>query len=156
MPKDYLLGMSNVQKRAAVKALKKLPELNALRKANGMLYTSHLLRQGLNHVLPELHPDHSFLKYPLLVHDRGAFMKKAREAKIPLGAWFRSPLHPVEGNLSKWGFESDRYPNAVFAASHVVNLPTDTREPGKVLEFVDRNADLVMDVTLGGRLPQQK
>jgi len=153
MPKDYLLGMSPVQKRAAVRALKKLPAVNALRKANGALYTEYLAESGFNHVAPELHPDHLFLKYPLLVHDRETFMKKAEEARIPLGDWFRSPLHPVEGNLSKWGFEPERYPNAVFAAAHVVNLPTDTKKPERVLEFVDRNRDLIFDATLDGRLP---
>ena len=152
MPKDYLLGMSGVQKRAAVRALKKLPEVNALRKANGALYTEYLAERGLNHVAPELHPDHLFLKYPLLVHDRDGFMRKAEEARIPLGDWFRSPLHPVEGDLSKWGFEPERYPNAVFAAAHVVNLPTDTKKPERVLEFVEKNRDLIFDVTLGGRL----
>ncbi len=155
MPKDYLLGMSGVQKRAAVRALKKLPAVNALRKANGALYTEYLAERGLNHVAPELHPDHLFLKYPLLVHDRDGFMRKAEEARIPLGDWFRSPLHPVEGDLSKWGFEPERYPNAVFAAAHVVNLPTDTKKPERVLEFVEKNRDLIFDVTLGGRLPKR-
>ncbi len=155
MPKDYLLGMSGVQKRAAVRALKKLPVVNALRKANGALYTEYLAERGLNHVAPELHPDHLFLKYPLLVHDRDGFIRKAEEARIPLGDWFRSPLHPVEGDLSKWGFEPERYPNAVFAAAHVVNLPTDTKKPERVLEFVEKNRDLIFDVTLGGRLPRR-
>ena len=155
MPKDYLLAMSSVQKRAAIKALKNLPMVNALRKANGALYTEYLAERGLNHVAPELHPDHLFLKYPLLVHDRDGFMRKAEEARIPLGDWFRSPLHPVEGDLSKWGFELERYPNAVFAAAHVVNLPTDTKKPERVLEFVEKNRDLIFDVTLGGRLPRR-
>ncbi len=153
MPKDYLLGMSEVQRHAAVRALAWLPSVNALRKANGALYTSHLAQAGLNHVDPSLHENHLFLKYPLLVRNRGAFMRKAREANIPLGDWFRSPLHPVEGDLSKWGFEPERYPNAVFAAAHVVNLPTDTKKPERVLEFVEKNRDLIFDVTLGGRLP---
>lgn len=152
MPKDYLLGMSNVQKRAAVKALTKLPRMNALRKANGALYTAHLAQAGLNYVDPSLHENHLFLKYPLLVHDKAAFMRKAREANIPLGDWFCSPLHPVEGDLNQWKFDPERYPNAVFAASHVVNLPTDTRKPEKVLDFIDKNSSLIMDVTLGGRI----
>ena len=78
-------------------------------------------------------------------------MRKAQEAHIPLGDWFVSPLHPVEGDLSPWGFEPERYPNAVFASSHVVNLPTDTNQPERVTEFLYNNRDLIMDVTLGGR-----
>lgn len=57
--------------------------------------------------------------------------------------------------MSKWGFEPERYPNAVFAAAHVVNLPTDTKKLERVLEFVEKNRDLVFDVMLGGRLPKQ-
>lgn len=151
MPKDYLLGMSEVQRHAAVRALARLPSVNALRKANGTLYTSYLAQAGLNHVDPSLHENHLFLKYPLLVRDRGAFMRKAREANVPLGDWFRSPLHPVEGDLSKWGFEPKCYPNAVFAASHVVNLPTDTKQPERVLKFLDKNSSFIMDYWLGGR-----
>lgn len=152
MPEDYLLGMSGVQMKAIDKALKKLPALKALRKANGAYYTAKLAAHGLNHVAPALHDDHLFLKYPLLVHDRVEFVARAQVAKIPLGDWFCSPLHPVEGNLRQWSFDFDQYPNAVFAASHVVNLPTDTRNPEAVMDFVEKNTALVMDTTLDGRM----
>jgi len=144
MPKDYLLSMSSVQRQAMVKALRRLPALNTLRKANGILYTSRLVEIGLNHVSPSLYNDHLFLKYPLLVGDREAFICKAREAKIAIGDWFRSALHPIEGNLRPWGFEAERFPKAVFAATHVVNLPTDTKTPERVLDFVERYKNLVM------------
>jgi perosamine synthetase len=153
MPRDYLLGMSGVQKRAAVRALAGLPSLNALRKANGALYTAYLAQEGLNHVAPKFHPDHLFLKYPLLVRDREAFLIRARKARVPLGDWFRSPLHPVEGDLSKWDFQAERYPNAVFAAAHVVNLPTDMRAPQKVLDFLEANREMIFDSTVEGRVP---
>jgi len=152
MPKDYLLGMSTVQRNAAQKAIKKLPALNALRKANAAVFTQYLAEHGLNHVKPEYHNDHLFLKYPLLVKDRNAFFHYAQEAHIPLGDWFVSPLHPVTGDLSEWGFEPERYPNAVFAAANVVNLPTDTHHPDKVIEFLEKHADLIFDQTLEGRI----
>jgi perosamine synthetase len=153
MPKDYLLRMSGIQKRAAIRALKRLPAANVLRKTNGALYTKYLAIEQLNHVAPEFHADHLFLKYPLLVQEREAFVARARISRIPLGDWFRSPLHPVEGDLSKWGFESERYPNAVFASAHVVNLPTDTETPERVLDFLDANKGLIFDATVDGRLP---
>jgi dTDP-4-amino-4,6-dideoxygalactose transaminase len=152
MPKEYLLGMSKVQKKAAQNAIQKLPALNALRKANSAVYTQYLADHGLNHVKPKYHDDHLFLKYPLLVKDREAFFRYAQEAHIPLGDWFISPLHPVVGDLSAWSFEPERYPNAVFAASHVVNLPTDTKHPDKVIEFLEKHNDLIFDKTLEGRV----
>jgi dTDP-4-amino-4,6-dideoxygalactose transaminase len=147
MPKDYLLGMSTVQRKAAQKAIKKLPALNALRKANATIFTQYLSEHGLNHVNPKYHNDHLFLKYPLLVKDRNAFFHYAQEAHIPLGDWFISPLHPVMGDLSEWGFDPERYPNAVFAAAHVVNLPTDTHHPDKVIAFLEKHTDLILDQT---------
>jgi len=152
MPKDYLLGMSTVQRKAAQKAIKKLPALNALRKANAIIFTQYLSEHGLNHVKPKYHNDHLFLKYPLLVKDRNAFFHYAQEAHIPLGDWFISPLHPVTGDLSEWGFDLERYPNAVFAAAHVVNLPTDTHHPDKVIEFLEKHTDLILDQALEGRV----
>ena len=43
-------------------------------------------------------------------------------------------------------------PNAVFAAAHVVNLPANSKKPERVLEFVEKNRDLIFDMTHGGRL----
>lgn len=146
MPRDYLLRMSNLQLKEYNKAIKKLPQLNDLRKTNGSLYTEHLLKLNKNHVNKEFHGDHLFLKYPLLVSDRREFFSAARKEKIPLGDWFLSPLHPVEGDLSPWGFDKDRFPKAVFAAEHVVNLPTDTKKPEKVLEFIEKYESLILPV----------
>jgi Predicted pyridoxal phosphate-dependent enzyme apparently involved in regulation of cell wall biogenesis len=144
MPEGYLSGMSGVQAKAAIRALRRLPVIAALRKANGALYTARLQEMGKNHVPPELHGDHLYLKYPLLVEDRKAFMAKAREARIPLGDWFISPLHPIEQDFSPWSFDPAQYPNAVYAAAHVVNLPTDTVKPQKVLDFLEKNLDLIL------------
>jgi hypothetical protein len=51
------------------------------------------------------------------------------------------------GDLSEWGFDPERYPNAVFAAAHVVNLPTDTHHPDKVIAFLEKHTDLILDQT---------
>jgi len=152
MPEDYLLGMCGLQKKEAERAMKKLPELNALRKANAAVYTQYLAERDFNHVHPQYHEDHMFLKYPLLVKDRQAFFRYAKESRIPLGDWFVSPLHPVTGELSPWHFDPSRYPNAVFAADHVVNLPTDTRQPEKVVQFLQAHEDLIFDAHLEGRM----
>ncbi len=51
-------------------------------------------------------------------------MTLAEKNNIKLGEWFQSPLHPVKGDLSPWGFEKGKYLVAEYLASHVVNLPT--------------------------------
>ena len=86
----------------------------------------------------------SNLKYPLLVKDRDEFMRLAENSKIALGDWFTSPLHPVKANLDDWHFNEADFPNAVFAAQHVVNLPTTNIESKRVINFLSQNINLIM------------
>jgi dTDP-4-amino-4,6-dideoxygalactose transaminase len=146
MPANYFVGMSKLQKRTASHALRALSATNEKRKKNGIRYTSVLADLGKNHVHQRLISDHLFLKYPLLVHDRNVFVQRARKAKIPLGDWFCSPLHPIESNLERWSFYSALYPKAVFASSHVVNLPTDEDNIEKILCFIKENNSLIMGI----------
>jgi dTDP-4-amino-4,6-dideoxygalactose transaminase len=136
--------MGLTQMRAAIKGLAGLAALNERRRDNGMLYTAALEAIARDHVDRALHADHLFLKYPLLVEDRPEFLRRAERANIPLGDWFCSPLHPIVGDLSKWDFDLAQYPKAVFAALHVVNLPTDTKHPQRVIDFIVKNADLIL------------
>jgi perosamine synthetase len=150
MPPDYLQTISKVQLRTALKVLPKLADANTLRKRNAELYSRRLLSLHLNHVPFEMFPDHLFLKYPLLVADRKEFMKRAQIARIPLGDWFCSALHPIEGDLLPWGFEERLFPHAVYAAAHVVNLPTDTEIPERTLDFIERNSELILPMNESG------
>lgn len=144
MPVDYLRSMSGVQVRAGLKSLKKLANQNEIRKTNGARYTDFLKSAGYNHVSPNLHADHLFLKYPLLVSNRNEFKERARKAGVPLGDWFLSPLHPIETDLSPWDFDTARYPQASFAGAHVVNLPTDTSLIEPVIAFLKNNSELIL------------
>ncbi len=144
MPTDYLLGMTGTQRKAAVRALYRLPAINESRKRAAMSYTEILIKLGKNHVPYEQHSNHLFLKYPVLVENREAFINLGRTAKIPLGDWFRSPLHPIEGDLSQWFFDEKQFPNACFAAQHVVNLPTDVMNVDHIIDFIKKNASLIL------------
>jgi perosamine synthetase len=95
MPRNYLKGLSTVQAREGLRALDHLDELLARRRKNAEIYTDFLEGKGKNHVARGLFPNHSFLKYPLRVNDRPTFQATAEKARVPLGDWFCSPLHPT-------------------------------------------------------------
>ena len=72
-------------------------------------------------------------------------MALAEKNKINLGEWFISPLHPVQGDLSEWELDITLFPIADYLSRHVVNLPTTTSNINKVLAFLDRHADFIID-----------
>jgi len=83
------------------------------------------------------------LKYPLLVKDRLKFMKLAESARIELGDWFNSQLHPVQGDLSPWKLNQADFPVSQDVASHIVNLPT-IGNLGRVIKFLEQNLDEII------------
>lgn len=143
-PAGFFKTYSNVQAREAHRNLKSLDELMSRRRKNAELYTGFLKKHRKNHVSEDLHEDHGFLKYPLLVENRDEFFRLAEKAKIPLGEWFLSPIHPVVNGLENWFFYGENYPIAVEAAAKVVNLPTETRNPEKVIAFLEKQLDMIL------------
>lgn len=141
MPADFFMAGSEVQAKEGVKALEKLNLLLDQRKRNAEMYTAFLKQHGKYHVDEALNKDHSFLKYPFLVKDREAFMLKAEKASIRLGEWFVSPLHPVETNFEAWGLITANFPNAVELSAHMLNLPTETKNPEKIIKFLMDNLE---------------
>lgn len=141
MPTDFFMAGSSVQAKEGVKALKKLNELLEQRKGNAKLYTAFLKEQRKYHVNEGLNEDHSFLKYPFLVKDREKFMIKAEKASIRLGEWFVSPLHPVEEGFEAWGMDISNFPNAMTLSSQMLNLPTETKNPEKIIKFLEENKE---------------
>ena len=72
-------------------------------------------------------------------------MDLAEESRVSLGDWFLTPLHPVKGDLSAWGYEYGKYPVAEYLAEHVVNLPTMPSDVGRVIGFLEENLDEIGD-----------
>jgi dTDP-4-amino-4,6-dideoxygalactose transaminase len=138
-PKDFFKDYSNVQAKEALKSLSKLDKMLDRRKQNADIYTDFLKKHGKNYVPNELFENHSFLKYPLRVKSRDAFLRKAEKANIPMGDWFISPLHPVQQSFAPWYFDPEHFPVAVEAAKQMINLPTDYKHPEKVLDFLSEN-----------------
>ena len=122
-----------------------LSELIIRRKANANEYLELLKVNGKKYIDETFNDKHSFLKYPILVKKREVFIQKAEAAQIELGEWFCSPLHPVtETELHKWEMNVDLFPVSLNISRHIVNLPTETLDLGKVKSFILMNIDDIL------------
>ncbi len=142
-PKDYFKDISEVQIKAGLKGIKKLDKLNQLRKKNAFIYSSFLKSEGKKYVDETFFNNHLFLKYPILVNDRDLFFEKAKKKWLIFGDWFLSPIYPVKENLSRWGFDKNKFPTAVDVSEKIINLPTDIKNSSMILNFLKQNIDLV-------------
>ena len=125
MPPDYLMGMGSLQKWLLGKELKKLDVIVHRRQQMAHYYDGYFSKTSL--AIPD-RPDyatHAMLRYPIRVSNKAELLKKARRLHIPIGDWFVSPLHPVEGDLSLWGYQRGQCPEAEKACAEVINLFTD-------------------------------
>jgi perosamine synthetase len=80
------------------------------------------------------------LRYPLLVANKLELLDKAKQARVELGSWFESPLHPLPlTEHHRLGYRVGQCPNAERATRETVNLPLHQKitpeEALRVLEF---------------------
>lgn len=141
MPENFFMSGCNVQFKEGVRALRRLMAVMELRKRNAVIYTDFLKSNGKYYVSESYQEDHSFLKYPFLVKDRELMLKKAEAATIRLGEWFESQIHPVREGFEKWELDPDQYPVSKYKSSHILNLPTDTKNINKIIRFLEKNIE---------------
>ena len=144
IPEQYFKGIGNIQVKQGTKNLKNFHNILKIREENAIKYTKFLKKNKKYHIQEELNSNHSFLKYPLLVTNRNLFEKKAEKAKIQLGDWFCSPIHPVNNNLKLWDVDTNKIPVAYEISKQIVNLPTEVNDIGRILEFLENNIDLII------------
>ena len=144
MPDGFFKAQSSVQFKKGLKSLKKLQEVNALRKKNAMAYTDFLESIGKNHVARSLFNDHIFIRYPLLVKDREKFREEAEKENIILGEWFEDPIYPAYDSLTTWKVNTEDLPNAMHVCEHVVNLSTDENISNRVIDFLKSHKENIL------------
>ncbi len=144
IPDSYFKAMSKTQVNEGIHEIPLLADVLALRKKNAGLFTQILAQHGKYHVIPELHRNHCFLKYPVLVSDKKKFEESARRQGIESGDWFVSPIHPVEKDFEKWLLSSIKIPVASDISRYIMNLPADTRHPERVIDFIEKNLDMFL------------
>ena len=125
MPENYLKKMSSLQIRLFQKRLLELEARMKERKRAWDLYDNFFRDKGIQTHPPLEQEGHSMLRYPIRVNNKKRVLALAMRKNIPIGDWFVSPLHPVEGNLEPWGYKYGMCPQAEKACKEVINLFTD-------------------------------
>lgn len=148
MPDDFLKTHSDIQAKFGNAELHHFQENLVHRKTVASAYDERLKSLGKMIPFQPEYAEHIFLKYPIRLKNREEFMAKAEAAKVRLGDWFNSPLHPIQGDLSAWKYEVGNCPVAEKLAAEVVNLPTDPDlsidELERVKKFLTDNANYLL------------
>lgn len=144
MPNKYFKGFSQIQAKEGVAQLRRFGRILGERKGVAARYGNALEERGKRCVPRCLYGNHSFLRYPVWLKDKKRFFDSARKARVKVGDWFMSPLHPVVNNLERWGFNEAEYPVAVHAARHVANLVPDVREESGTLALIESEASNIL------------
>lgn len=139
MPKNYFLRSVKIQEKVGSSAIQKLSDVLLERKKMGLFYNEFFQKHGKWHYPSEDLHNHSFLNYPVFVKDKESFKQKAENAKIRLGDWFVSPIHPVLENFHFWHIHVDDFPIAKEKSNHILNLPTDNIQKDKMVAFLHQN-----------------
>ncbi|MDD3877222.1 MAG: DegT/DnrJ/EryC1/StrS aminotransferase family protein [Bacteroidales bacterium] len=147
IPENYFMASCNTQAKHGINALKHLKPLLVLRYENSIKYNNFLKENGKIFYPENLLQNHSFLKFPVFVKNRNEFIHKAEKQKIQLGDWFVSPLHPLECELTPWKMEMSDFPVAYEKSLNILNLPSDTKEPEKVLQFLSDNINDLLNAS---------
>lgn len=144
MPDGFFKKQSAVQFKKGIKSLKKLDDVNRLRKENAKKYTAVLKELGKTYVDESLFDNHIFIRYPLLVKDREQFRELAEKEGIILGEWFESPIYPAYNSYDVWSLHTEDLPNAMWVCERMVNLETTEKKVEKVLEFLKKHAEYLV------------
>ena len=137
MPESFVTAMSAFQARLAGRRLAALGARVRRRVAVAHGYSARLATLGCTPAAEPESARHAFLRYPLRVRERDAFVEEANRRGVLLGDWFHSPLYPIGGDLGRWGYRRGEHPVAERVASEIVNLPTDLPPGGPQAHAVE-------------------
>jgi perosamine synthetase len=138
MPQSFLMGMSAFQARLAARRLPTLTARVRRRRAVARRYSAWLAAHGRAPAHEPEFATHAYLRYPVRVRERDAFVAEAHRRGVALGDWFSSPLYPIDGELTAWGYRRGECPIAERVASEIVNLPTDVSPDGPDIRAVEQ------------------
>jgi perosamine synthetase len=136
MPEGFVARLSAFQARLAGRRLATLDAAVRRRRAAAQGYSAWLAAHGKTAPFEPDSAVHAFLRYPIRVWERDAFVEEADRRGVLLGDWFHSPLYPIDADLERWGYRPGSSPVAERVSAEIVNLPVDVAPGGKELRAV--------------------
>jgi perosamine synthetase len=136
MPESFVARLSGFQARLATRRLATLDAAVRRRRTVAGTYSAWLTAHGKTTPREPDWAEHSYLRYPIRVRGREAFVAEADRRGVLLGDWFHSPLYPIDENLERWGYRRGASPVAERVSAEIVNLPVDLAPGGSELRAV--------------------
>jgi dTDP-4-amino-4,6-dideoxygalactose transaminase len=141
-PPDLSWRMSAFQARVGLEQLGSLSENLGHRNLLADFYSEFLTSRGWQGIegVPA-QASCTLLRYPVRVSNKWVVLQQAADARVELGSWFESVLHPVRTSLGRFGYQEGSCPIAEQTADEVINLPLHSRvsieEAGRIVSFVN-------------------
>ena len=144
-PQDHDWVMGPFQERVGIKQLRRYQKNLPERKVLMGFYREGLVQAGVTQ--SDYGEETILLRYPVRVKNKWSLLEKAQAARVELGDWFVSPLHPIDLNdHGKFGYTLGQCPISEQAAEETINLPLNQwmslREAERTLGFVLKNAKI--------------
>jgi perosamine synthetase len=150
MPADVSWRMSRFQARVGLQRLDELSRNLSHRRRLGKFYDDSLRTRGWQLPPPSDSVDTVFLRYPVRVSNKWELLKEAQAARVELGSWFESVLHPIGSSLERFHYETGTCPVAERIAGEILNLPLhegiSIAEAKRIIDFVCHHAKLASRV----------
>ncbi len=125
LSEDFNTRMSKSADRRLKHQLEKVAEESARRRTLAAIY--HELFSGIETarlVAPTANSDDVMIRFPILVDDKPAFLRKAEANRIEAAEWYATPIHPLpEADWGQVSYEAGSCPNAEYMALHLVSFP---------------------------------
>jgi perosamine synthetase len=125
MPPGYAKKMGTLQYRRWQNSLAKLDAKVKQRQEIASRYDDFFTSSAIKPPYRPKYAEHSMLRYTVRVSDKERVLMRAKKMRIPIGDWFVSPLHPIVGDLSLWGYHKGQCPVSEQACQETINLFTD-------------------------------
>lgn len=141
-PKVFGTRLSNAMARIGLVQLGLLEKFNINRRRIAEYYFQNL-EIGQKIDAAEF-PGAVFLRYPLLVNNPEAVLRKARSAGYYLGDWYSTPIAPPDSEMGKTGYVAGSCHRCEKLNKKIINLPTmqglTEADLQKIVNIVNKNA----------------